>query len=71
MKYYRVVYAENRIISCEETPEKIVGNEPYYEHNNGQLSFAVIRADNESQARSIAKYLAIELMQKFKTHNAA
>jgi hypothetical protein len=71
MRYYRVVYAKNRIISCEETLEKIVGEEPYYEHNKGQLKFAIIRADNESQARSIAKYLAIELMQKFGQHNAA
>jgi hypothetical protein len=65
MKYYHVVYAKNRIVSCSETKEKTAGREPYYEHNKGQLSFAIVRADNESQARSIAKYLAIELSQKF------
>lgn len=70
MKFYHVVYAKNRIVSCSETGEKIVGNEPYYEHSNGQLSFAIVKADNESQARSIAKYLAIELLQKYKPQNA-
>jgi hypothetical protein len=66
MNYYRVTFEENRIISCEETAETISGKGPYYEHDNGQLSFAIIRAGNESQARSIAKYLAIEMMQQYK-----
>jgi hypothetical protein len=66
MNCYRVIFEDNRIISCEETPETISGKEPYYEHNDGLLSFAIIKADNESQARSIAKYLAIEMMQQYK-----
>jgi hypothetical protein len=66
MKFYHIVYAKNRIVSCSETRQKIVGNEPYYEHSNGLLSFAIVKADNESQARSIAKYLAIELRQKYR-----
>ena len=65
MKYYRIVYVRNRILSCSETNEK-VGNVPYYEQNNGQLSFAIIPAEHESQARSIAKYLAIEIIQQHK-----
>jgi hypothetical protein len=63
MKYYRIVYLKNRIISCNETKEK-AGDEPIYEQANGQLSFAIIRAQNESQARSIAKYRALELIQQ-------
>ncbi|MCD6064659.1 MAG: hypothetical protein K0R82_2570 [Flavipsychrobacter sp.] len=71
MKHYHIVYAKNRIVSCSETKEKNGGDEPYYEHNRGQLSFAIVKADNESQARSIAKYLAIELNQKFRQHDPA
>jgi hypothetical protein len=69
--YYKIVFAKNRIVSCNETLEKAVTDEPYYEHRNGQLTYAIILADNESQARSIAKYLALELMQRYDQHNAA
>ena len=52
--YYKIVFAKNRIISCRETLEKVVSDEPYYEHRNGLLTYAIVRAENESQARSIA-----------------
>jgi hypothetical protein len=69
--YYKIVFAKNRIVSCNETLEKSVSDEPYYEHRNGHLTYAIILAENESQARSIAKYLALEMRQKYKARDAA
>ena len=69
--YYKIVFAKNRIISCRETLEKVVSDEPYYEHRNGLLTYAIVRAENESQARSIAKYLALEMKQRYEQHDAA
>ncbi len=65
MSYYRIVFVKNRIISCKETDES-VSQTPYYEQRNGLLSFVIVKADSESQARSLAKYIALELKQQQK-----
>jgi len=61
--YYRVVFVKNKIMSCTEMEEQKAVT-PYYEYHNGQLSFVVVKTDSESQARSQAKYIALELKQK-------
>jgi hypothetical protein len=63
MTCYRIVFVKNKILSCSETRE-YVNDTPYYEYHNGQLSFIIVKADSESQARSKAKYVALELKQK-------
>lgn len=64
MNYYHIVFVKNRIADCKETDSKNISQVPYCEYHDGQLSFAIVSATNESQARSIAKYLALELKQK-------
>lgn len=63
MKTYKVIFAKNRIIDCIEihiTTYKI----PHCEEYKGEITFILVNADNESQARSIAKYMALEYLQK-------
>ena len=63
-QYYRVVFLKNRILSCSETDKLPADMLPYYEQENGELKFAIVEAPNESQARSIAKYIALEAIRK-------
>ena len=66
MSYYRIVFVKNKIVSCIETIENEASGKkiPYCEHHNGLLNFVIVKADSESQARSQAKYMALELKQK-------
>jgi hypothetical protein len=64
MSYYHIVFVKNRILSCSPSEEKTVSKIPHCEYSNGQLNFAVVRANNESQARSIAKYMALEILKR-------
>lgn len=67
MGVYRVVYTDkSRILSCSEISEKVPHEIPYFQHEKGKLNFAIIEASNESQARSIAKYIALELSQQIR-----
>jgi hypothetical protein len=64
MNYYHIIFVKNRIAECKKTDSKIIHRAPYYECHDGQLSYAIVLASNESQARSLAKYIALELKQK-------
>lgn len=67
MPFYRVVFANNSIISCEEERNVVPYNAPlYYEKDNGKLIFAYIRADSMADATSIAKGLIDEIQKDAK-----
>lgn len=63
-QYYRVVFLKNRIISCNETDSVPMHRLPHCEQENGEIKFAIVEAPNESQARSIAKYTALETLRQ-------
>jgi hypothetical protein len=62
-QYYRIVFVKNKIIACNQTDKVQVHKLPYCEQEKGEIKFAVVEAPNESQARSIAKYMALEALQ--------
>jgi hypothetical protein len=64
MNYYHIIFVKNRIADCKVTDSNKIHRAPYYEYHDGQLSYAIVLAYNESQARSQAKYIALELKQK-------
>ncbi|RYD57658.1 MAG: hypothetical protein EOP56_07735 [Sphingobacteriales bacterium] len=58
MPFFRVVFADNSIISCEEEKNVVPYNtDLYYEKDNDKLIFAYIRAENAAEANKIAKDL--------------
>ena len=50
MKYYRIVFAKNEIIYCSEIIDQLVKEIPLYEENNGQLIFALVKAESIEDA---------------------
>lgn len=61
MKYYRIVFAKNEIISCTETIEHIVQDLPIHEVDRGQLIFALVKAEDEEDAREIANKIVADV----------
>ena len=60
--YFRIVFLKNKIASCSEIWE--VANEvPYYTHDNGQLIFALVKADSEDKARKMGLSIVDEVTQ--------
>lgn len=63
MPNYRVTYVKNEVISCVEAEDHILNNKSdlHYEHKNGQLIFALIKAETKRKAYSIAKKIVKEV----------
>ena len=60
--YFRIVFLKYQITSCSEVWE--VANEvPFYTHDNGQLIFALVKAEDEDEARKMALSLVDEVTQ--------
>lgn len=57
MPFYHVVFANNRIVSCEEEHRIIPDKGMYYEHNNGMLLFAYLKAVSFADAVTKANEL--------------
>ena len=49
MKFYRLTFLKNDILSCIEAVEP-ASELPYFEHDNGQLIFALVRAETQQDA---------------------
>ena len=65
MRTYKIVYAKNSIISCTTVEESVMLNGlSYYEHENGQLIFAIVKAENEKEAARLGNNLIKEVSEK-------
>jgi hypothetical protein len=62
MNTYKVIFAKNEIISCDKVNEHLALSGQYrYEQDKGQLIYALIQADNEDEARSVADTIIKEV----------
>jgi hypothetical protein len=61
MKMFRVVFARNEIISCNEICLPTVRDIPHYEADNGNLIFAILKEESEEKARARASELVKEV----------
>jgi adenine C2-methylase RlmN of 23S rRNA A2503 and tRNA A37 len=63
MRFYRVVFANNTVLSCEEEKHiKSYDEEVYYQQqDNGRLIFAYIKADHMVDANDKAYELIEQL----------
>lgn len=65
MSVFRIVFAKNEIISCKETTHDLLSDIPYYEHKNGQVIFALVKAENEEDATAKARTIAEQVEQSY------
>ncbi|MCD6013344.1 MAG: hypothetical protein K0Q79_3206 [Flavipsychrobacter sp.] len=55
MTIYKIIFAKNEIISCSKAEDNAVLEGMYqYEHVQGKLIYALVRAESEDDARAIA-----------------
>ena len=50
MNIYKLIFANNDIISCDLLPNVALGKEYYYEHDKGKLIHILLRAESEADA---------------------
>jgi len=50
MNTYKVIFARNVVLSCVIENHAVLNKEYYYEHDKGQLMYALINAENEADA---------------------
>lgn len=62
MPFYRVVFANNRIVSCEEEHRHINDEGLHYDHDNGEMVFAYLKAASFVDANRVANQLAAEII---------
>ena len=64
MKTYRIVFAKNEIITCKEAENSSnLNGSSYYEHDNGNVIFAIVKADDEAAARQAANNIGKEVRE--------
>jgi hypothetical protein len=60
MNTYMLIFVNNEIASCNKVNAEM--ESPYrYEQSNGRLVYAIINANHEDNARTIAKFIAKEV----------
>ena len=65
MTVYRIVFANNEIVSSNpETVHAHFNGEYYYEHNKGKLVFALVKAETEENALTIGDIIIKEVKLK-------
>lgn len=58
MKYFRVLFSDNRIVSCNVTAYPPPTDKIYCEHDNGKLLFALVIAENKEMAiKDVVEYI--------------
>jgi hypothetical protein len=64
MNTYRAIFSKNEIISITEVNDTTIMNGLYqYEHKNGRLIYAVINAETEDNALTMASIIIKEISQ--------
>lgn len=65
MNVYRVIFAKNEILSIKEVNSSDVLNGLYcYEHKNGMLLYAMVKAKTEDNALTIAMMIIKEVRRR-------
>jgi hypothetical protein len=65
MNIYRVIFAKNEVLSCMEVSNTTVLNGWYqYEHKNGRLIYAIVQAETEENALTIAHLIIKEVEEQ-------
>jgi len=65
VKIYRISFVKNAALTC-----KVVTDEPsfigayHYEHKQGNLIYAIIKAENEDNAITVANFIVKEVSEK-------
>ena len=63
MKVFKVIFAKNEVMTCSEVNVNLEGNYDY-EHDRGQLIYALIKAENETDAVCKSYEIVKELNDK-------
>lgn len=59
---FKLTYINNEVVSCKQAEKGLVLNGHYhYEHHNGKLIYALIKAENEKKALDISATIKLEL----------
>ncbi|MCD6013768.1 MAG: hypothetical protein K0Q79_3630 [Flavipsychrobacter sp.] len=70
MNIYRITYIKNEVALCKEVNNTNEFNGIYhYEHDKGNLIYAIVKAENEENALTIAMFIAKEVKGKFPSKN--
>jgi hypothetical protein len=65
MKVFKVIFARNEIISCSAVRDSVKLDGSYhYEHKGGKIIYALIKAETEEEACSIALTIRKEVSDK-------
>lgn len=71
MRLYKITYIRNEASICRDVTGSIEVNGIYhYEHKNGNLIYAIIKAENEENAVTIANFISAEVKEKFRVKDA-
>jgi len=63
---FKLTYANNEVISCKIADANIVLDGLYhYEHKNGKMIYAFIKASNEEQAIAVSHTIVFDLKLKY------
>ena len=66
MNLYKVIFANNDIISCEVAEQRFDHESEYYFEYKGQLIHAMIKGENKSEALDKANEIIKEELEKYK-----
>jgi hypothetical protein len=61
---FKINFARNEVISCQAVDYVFFNGEYYYEHNNGRLIYALVRASDESKAIAMTGKIVQEVADK-------
>jgi hypothetical protein len=67
MHLYKVKFDNNKVVSCKEmSPDTPMQSSHYYEHNEGQLVYAVLKAVSKEDAKAKALEIVREVNELVK-----
>ncbi len=62
MKTFRLTFVRNEVLSCEEMRENLIIDGPFhYVHQQGKLIYALVKAEKEENALTIADHIVKEV----------
>jgi len=65
MNIYKLTFARNKVFTCKEVSDRYSLNGIYhYEHKNGKLIYAIVKADSEPKALILVDTILKEIQEK-------
>ena len=65
MNVYKLIFAKNTVVSCNHIKNQIkLDAQYYYEHDKGQLIYAIVKASNEDDAIATGNKIVKEVTEK-------